>query len=1061
MSRQTARKRVLSAFVAFSLCFCASVHTHADFDSGGRLRSGNTTLWQSTVTMHSSQDQYEKENSTTVELRSNIEKGDVLHSGDAIELTATVKGSNRSAEYDQAIWYLDGEEVLREALDGSGVSKLIFEYRDELEASVVVTGTVDVMSGFGYTEQGSFVTDLATLTFKSDTSFRWLSQPTDTYVNEGAAPVVFYAVASSDTELSYQWYWKAGNEMPATALAGETELSISVESSAENSNQSWYCVVTDRTGERHISRLATLTVYEAPKLSDISVTGFNISKDGVYYLPIGSDVAFRVDAGGGYPDVSQVVWQVSANNGISWRVAMVGNEIVLTGNQMIDRYRYRAIATNTQMESVSSEIPIRIATEPSVRIAPDTAGMMEAGKEITFTAQAKRGSGPNEELSYAWFLSDTEDLEQATRLDSGGKSYYKYEASLADNGRFMICRVWNGAMTAQSAAYRLDIEPVPPSFRVSGMPDTWVKEPISLTIESTTENASELAAVPYSWDGGGSWTENATKVFRENGEYVVQVRDIDGRVSSQRVLISCIDTDAPETGDLYSTNESWTNRPVCIRLTDVSDEGSGLAAAPFNWNGTGWQTSTEYIASENGTVELVVRDKVENQTEPMTITVSNIDTEEPSILSIDGLATEWTNQPIDVLVTVEDALSGLPAEAYSWDGGVTWTPAPFATFRETGTARFCVRDVAGNITYHPFTIDNVDAVVPELAAVYDQMSNDKTSVLVKLYATDNEPMPVTEYCFGYDAELGAENEFTTQSERVIAIGETITVAARDWLGNTTVLELSPTYEEVQAELPQENLINASTAPFSGWTFGALNTQDSGSYLDEVGVAHAYEEYEVAGKTVRGVIGQIEARPLHGGWLSGVVTIAGSEYPIYWDNQMTQLATDTQTTGVFVIPAAAFTTSAKTAILTVAVTEYAEEALVNELGRDSVSSVVSIDSAAPTIVLRYTAQDKTVRASVTDGISGVREVMYRVTTDAGESAWQEYRDGIVLDSTSKVTVAASDRVGNVAYAASDTITIVKAIDPESEGYANSYRYRSALFEHYLIGTGKIPLSKAGK
>jgi len=72
-----------------------------------------------------------------------------------------------------------------------------------------------------------------------------------------------------------------------------------------------------------------------------------------------------------------------------------------------------------------------------------------------------------------------------------------------------------------------------------------------------------------------------------------------------------------------------------------------------------------------------------------------------------------------IRVTAEDVQpdgsrgSGLPREAYSFDGGKTWTAEREYTVKENGTVEIAVRDICGNVSRESITVSNIRKEEPD------------------------------------------------------------------------------------------------------------------------------------------------------------------------------------------------------------------------------------------------------------------------------------------------------------------------------------------------------------
>lgn len=194
---------------------------------------------------------------------------------------------------------------------------------------------------------------------------------------------------------------------------------------------------------------------------------------------------------------------------------------------------------------------------------------------------------------------------------------------------------------------------------------------------------------------------------------------------------------------LSDTSAGWSRGPVVLQAACEDKDGFLiLADEPFVWEGaeteengtggaqpgdTGEETghatgrNSRYAAAENGiyTVRLLTENEDVDKKEPvLSIEVKNIDRTAPAIREV-LYGTETEAEQNGIRVTAEDVQpdgskgSGLPREAYSFDGGKTWTADREYTVKENGTVEIAVRDICGNVSGESITINNIRKEKPD------------------------------------------------------------------------------------------------------------------------------------------------------------------------------------------------------------------------------------------------------------------------------------------------------------------------------------------------------------
>ena len=121
-------------------------------------------------------------------------------------------------------------------------------------------------------------------------------------------------------------------------------------------------------------------------------------------------------------------------------------------------------------------------------------------------------------------------------------------------------------------------------------PTSWTKDSVTATVSLADMN--DLASMPYSWDGGLTWTGKQTHTFTENSaDYKLLVKDCYGHAyESKPIIINNIDKTAPSV----TLSASGTNDLV-ISATDLL---SGVAK--IQWMGGTITTFTPLAVPNNG-----------------------------------------------------------------------------------------------------------------------------------------------------------------------------------------------------------------------------------------------------------------------------------------------------------------------------------------------------------------------------------------------------------------------------------------------------------------------------
>ena len=144
---------------------------------------------------------------------------------------------------------------------------------------------------------------------------------------------------------------------------------------------------------------------------------------------------------------------------------------------------------------------------------------------------------------------------------------------------------------------------------------------------------------------------------------------------------------------LIMAPEEWTN--VGVTLTASCNLLKGHAA--YAANAYSWADGKLYV-TENGTYSVEAAN-AKGQRTVASYTVRCIDRTAPVIEAVEGQASTMSRTTITVSVQATDSESGLAAEAYSVDGGSTWTAQTSFTVQEGTPLELVVRDAAGNTSH--------------------------------------------------------------------------------------------------------------------------------------------------------------------------------------------------------------------------------------------------------------------------------------------------------------------------------------------------------------------------
>lgn len=523
------------------------------------------------------------------------------------------------------------------------------------------------------------------------------------------------------------------------------------------------------------------------------------------------------------------------------------------------------------------------------------------------------------------------------------------------------------------------------------------------------------------------------------------------------------------------TTGQWTNQELNFSFSDSKVEsGSGSVGYQYHYgNDTVWSNCASTLTYTGDTHEKVLHVRAYNTLNAEIISeeatfIIRVDTVAPGI-TISGNPTEWVSVDTTMTATVTDADSGVTDETVkmavknSSNVAVTdITPKGGGTYaiiiKKSDTYTVTAHDAAGNETVYELLVNRIDRQAPVL--VVTQGTPDGGICPVTLYATDDASTP-SELLYTFDGGTS----WTQASMQILPVGSTSTLGVKDAAGNVTLRSVTVT----------GNSSGGSGSNTGGGTYvkPIIISNDSldcenyiiskTSYLDAAGAAHTMGTYSINGTNQAAIAVKVTAAPYtNGEYLSGYAKLStGQKFPIYWDADNTVTSTSAGGTGYFYINPAVLTTSAKNATITVFISEFTTAEMTKKSYSDSISAPLQIDVNAPVVNISLDRTTNIISITARDAIAGLASTKYAIITAAGQSDWYDYdpSNPLVLTGTCKIVVEAIDKVGNGAgqYTTSNEMSLSGSGGATDDGaasiyYPNSYYYRTAMFNYYLIGTG---------
>ena len=344
----------------------------------------------------------------------------------------------------------------------------------------------------------------------------------------------------------------------------------------------------------------------------------------------------------------------------------------------------------------------------------------------------------------------------------------------------------------------------------------WTKSVI-LQASYKVNSKVSVKSKPFIWNGTAA-TDNPELVVTENGTYTLKL-NAGSNVNAQKGTISVEVKNIDVTGPAFSFYEKdpktdWTTEGVCVYNITAQDQqpdgtaGCGLHEKPFSFDaGTTWIADNTCFYQDNGSYEVLVRDRLDNITK-QSIIISNIDKTPPTARAE---YVREANQPsVRIAITASDlqldgtAGCGLHDQPYSYDGGKNWREEAVYTVSKNRVVEIAVRDKLGNTVYLNEKIDNIDSWGPKLEYTVEPEEWTHEKVILRLAATDinedgTEGSGLPEEWYSLDDG----NSWKSETELEFVENQTLQVILRDLHNNQTREEI--TIDNIDTQAPKVSL----------------------------------------------------------------------------------------------------------------------------------------------------------------------------------------------------------------------------------------------------------------
>lgn len=187
--------------------------------------------------------------------------------------------------------------------------------------------------------------------------------------------------------------------------------------------------------------------------------------------------------------------------------------------------------------------------------------------------------------------------------------------------------------------------------------------------------------------GGTSRVHNVNKVFTESGEKVL--------IKSLKSYGAADTTKPTITKHISNYDELFGEVSLTLK---ASDDYSELSTLKYRIGEDGnWQTSREFVVTNNGKYKFYAMDEAGNISEPYEIVVTDFPVVDLEVPVISNVSKEYNADTNKVKLTVE-ATDNIGVTEYSFDGGINWQESNVKEVSENGDVRVLSKDEKGNIS---------------------------------------------------------------------------------------------------------------------------------------------------------------------------------------------------------------------------------------------------------------------------------------------------------------------------------------------------------------------------
>ena len=250
-------------------------------------------------------------------------------------------------------------------------------------------------------------------------------------------------------------------------------------------------------------------------------------------------------------------------------------------------------------------------------------------------------------------------------------------------------------------------------------PNGYTNKKVTVVVDATfTDGQNEKS---YSFDGGLTWQTSNSFDVTENKNLEIKVRDKNNNESSIFIKeIKSIDNTKP-TVTVKGSVGNGVSTTSDVVLSATVTPSTTLSGYKYQWykgnESIKGATKSTYTATVSGDYKVKVTTGSGNSATSNVFKVNKKQTESTSYkidIKVTKNTEEWTNGNVTLTIKAI-ATNGLATDAYSFDGGKTFSKTNTKSFSSNQTVDIVVKDKKGNKSTYKEYITKIDKTVPTVS----------------------------------------------------------------------------------------------------------------------------------------------------------------------------------------------------------------------------------------------------------------------------------------------------------------------------------------------------------